>query len=112
MLSRARNSAPCVIFFDEFDALCPKRSDSHGDRSMGPRGVNQLRFNTILHVGLPEAADRIDILKAATKVILSIYIMGNSNSFLRIFFRIGQDQFYHMMCASISWLNKLIATQV
>lgn len=25
---RARNSAPCVIFFDEFDALCPKRSDS------------------------------------------------------------------------------------
>lgn len=25
---RARNSAPCVIFFDELDALCPKRSDS------------------------------------------------------------------------------------
>lgn len=25
---RARNSAPCVIFFDEFDSLCPKRSDS------------------------------------------------------------------------------------
>jgi hypothetical protein len=24
---RARNSAPCVIFFDELDALCPKRSD-------------------------------------------------------------------------------------
>lgn len=23
---RARNSAPCVIFFDEFDALCPTRS--------------------------------------------------------------------------------------
>ncbi|KAJ4437769.1 hypothetical protein ANN_13707 [Periplaneta americana] len=25
---RAKNSAPCVIFFDELDALCPKRSDS------------------------------------------------------------------------------------
>lgn len=25
---RARNSAPCVIFFDEFDALCPTRSGS------------------------------------------------------------------------------------
>lgn len=31
---RARNSAPCVIFFDEFDSLCPKRSDS-GDVSFG-----------------------------------------------------------------------------
>lgn len=25
---RARNSAPCVIFFDEFDALCPPRSSA------------------------------------------------------------------------------------
>lgn len=25
---RARNSAPCVIFFDEFDSLCPARSGS------------------------------------------------------------------------------------
>lgn len=25
---RARNSAPCVIFFDELDSLCPRRSDS------------------------------------------------------------------------------------
>ncbi|GBL57826.1 Nuclear valosin-containing protein-like, partial [Araneus ventricosus] len=25
---RARNSAPCIIFFDEFDALCPPRSNS------------------------------------------------------------------------------------
>ncbi|XP_066155268.1 nuclear valosin-containing protein-like [Euwallacea fornicatus] len=38
---RARNSTPCVIFFDEFDALCPKRSDS---REGGPtmRLVNQM----------------------------------------------------------------------
>ncbi|XP_063700211.1 nuclear valosin-containing protein-like [Culicoides brevitarsis] len=38
---RARNSAPCVIFFDEFDSLCPKRSDS-SENSAGMRVVNQL----------------------------------------------------------------------
>lgn len=26
VFQRARNSAPCVIFFDELDALCPRRS--------------------------------------------------------------------------------------
>ncbi|EDW73130.2 uncharacterized protein Dwil_GK17377 [Drosophila willistoni] len=39
---RARNSAPCVIFFDEFDSLCPKRSDSGDGNSSGTRIVNQL----------------------------------------------------------------------
>lgn len=38
---RARNSAPCVIFFDEFDALCPKRS-SGSESSASSRVVNQL----------------------------------------------------------------------
>ena len=33
---RARNSAPCVIFFDELDSLCPRRS-SGGDRDGGTR---------------------------------------------------------------------------
>jgi ribosome biogenesis ATPase len=28
VFSRARDSKPCVIFFDEIDALCPKRNDS------------------------------------------------------------------------------------
>ncbi|XP_020709562.2 nuclear valosin-containing protein-like isoform X2 [Athalia rosae] len=37
---RARNSAPCVIFFDELDALCPKRSE--GDSSATSRVVNQM----------------------------------------------------------------------
>ena len=27
VFQRARNSSPCVIFFDELDALCPRRSD-------------------------------------------------------------------------------------
>ncbi|XP_065094126.1 nuclear valosin-containing protein-like isoform X2 [Ochlerotatus camptorhynchus] len=38
---RARNSAPCVIFFDEFDSLCPKRSDN-SEGGAGMRVVNQL----------------------------------------------------------------------
>ena len=38
VFERARASAPCVIFFDELDALCPKRdSDIHSSRV-----VNQL----------------------------------------------------------------------
>lgn len=37
---RAKNSAPCVIFFDEFDSLCPKRSGS--DINGASRVVNQL----------------------------------------------------------------------
>ena len=36
VFARARNSKPCVIFFDEIDALCPKRSD--GDVSAGGGG--------------------------------------------------------------------------
>lgn len=27
VFQRAKNSSPCVIFFDEIDALCPRRSD-------------------------------------------------------------------------------------
>ncbi|XP_072031899.1 nuclear valosin-containing protein-like [Amphiura filiformis] len=38
---RARNSAPCVIFFDELDALCPRRSD-YGESGSSARVVNQL----------------------------------------------------------------------
>ncbi|XP_049827449.1 nuclear valosin-containing protein-like isoform X1 [Schistocerca gregaria] len=38
---RAANSAPCVIFFDELDALCPKRSDA-GEGGASMRVVNQM----------------------------------------------------------------------
>lgn len=37
---RAKNSMPCVIFFDEIDALCPKRTE--GDNSATSRVVNQM----------------------------------------------------------------------
>ncbi|NWW40916.1 NVL protein, partial [Panurus biarmicus] len=40
VFQRARNSAPCVIFFDEVDALCPRRSDREVRASV--RVVNQL----------------------------------------------------------------------
>ncbi len=45
VFQRARNSAPCVIFFDEIDSLCPRRSGGGGGDSSGGganRLVNQL----------------------------------------------------------------------
>jgi len=41
VFQRARHSTPCVIFFDEIDALCPRRSD-HGEGGASVRVVNQL----------------------------------------------------------------------
>jgi len=40
--ARARNSAPCVIFFDEIDSLCPRRSGNSSDGGSSSRVVNQL----------------------------------------------------------------------
>ncbi len=45
MFARARASRPCVIFFDEIDALCPRRGGSGGGGGGGEvtaRVVNQL----------------------------------------------------------------------
>ncbi len=41
VFERARISAPCVIFFDELDALCPKRSDLAEVRSGRKPAVNR-----------------------------------------------------------------------
>ena len=41
VFQRARNSAPCVIFFDELDSICPLRS-GHDGGSGSNRVVNQL----------------------------------------------------------------------
>ena len=40
LFNRARVSAPCIIFFDEMDALCPKRGSE--SNSATERVVNQL----------------------------------------------------------------------
>eukprot|EP00924_Labyrinthula_sp_SR-Ha-C_P008071 maker-scaffold_11-snap-gene-2.30-mRNA-1 protein AED:0.02 eAED:0.02 QI:0/1/1/1/1/1/3/250/661 len=43
LFSRARASAPCVVFFDEIDSLCPKRGGTDGESSgVQERVVNQL----------------------------------------------------------------------
>lgn len=44
LFQRARASAPCIIFFDELDALCPKRGSGGSERgdSVSERVVNQL----------------------------------------------------------------------
>lgn len=41
VFARARQSAPCLIFFDEVDALVPRR-DAQGDSSVTQRLVNQM----------------------------------------------------------------------
>jgi ribosome biogenesis ATPase len=38
---RARDSSPCIVFFDEIDAICPRRSDDSSNRAAS-RVVNQL----------------------------------------------------------------------
>ncbi|KAK7483512.1 hypothetical protein BaRGS_00025186 [Batillaria attramentaria] len=98
VFQRARNSSPCVIFFDELDSLCPRRSDHENQSSA--RVVNQLltemdgletrkqvyimaatnradiidpavlrpgRLDKIVHVGMPGAHDRYEILLTITK---------------------------------------------
>jgi SpoVK/Ycf46/Vps4 family AAA+-type ATPase len=42
VFTRARASAPCVVFFDELDALCPRRGGSGEASGVSERVVNQL----------------------------------------------------------------------
>ncbi|KAG2467024.1 NVL protein, partial [Polypterus senegalus] len=68
VFQRARNSAPCVIFFDEIDALCPRRSDHESGASV--RVVNQLLtemdgLETRKQVFIMAATNRPDIIDPA-----------------------------------------------
>nr|XP_006133479.1 nuclear valosin-containing protein-like [Pelodiscus sinensis] len=68
VFQRARNSAPCVIFFDEVDALCPRRSDREAGASV--RVVNQLltEMDGLEHrrqVFIMAATNRPDIIDRA-----------------------------------------------
>ncbi|KAG0170571.1 hypothetical protein DFQ28_001880 [Apophysomyces sp. BC1034] len=85
VFARARASSPCVIFFDELDALCSRRDDQQTDSSA--RVVNTLlteldgvenhmidpamlrpgRLDKLLYVELPTPAERLDILLKLTK---------------------------------------------
>lgn len=97
VFERARASAPCVVFFDEMDALAPKRA---GESQASERVVNQLlteldgldarknvfvvaatnrpdiidaammrpgRLEKLLYVPLPSPSDRAQILRTLTK---------------------------------------------
>ncbi|NXO84641.1 NVL protein, partial [Sitta europaea] len=68
VFQRARSSAPCVIFFDEIDALCPRRSDREVRASV--RVVNQLLtemdgLETRQQVFIMAATNRPDIIDPA-----------------------------------------------
>lgn len=43
VFQRGRNSAPCVIFFDEIDALCPRRSghEVRGIDFLAHKGIHE-----------------------------------------------------------------------
>ncbi|KAL7382883.1 hypothetical protein ABVT39_000834 [Epinephelus coioides] len=68
VFQRGRNSAPCVIFFDEVDALCPRRSGHESGASV--RVVNQLLtemdgLETRRQVFIMAATNRPDIIDPA-----------------------------------------------
>lgn len=42
VFARARASTPCMIFFDELDALCPRRGANEGGSGVSERVVNQM----------------------------------------------------------------------
>nr|XP_020735133.1 nuclear valosin-containing protein-like isoform X1 [Odocoileus virginianus texanus] len=68
VFQRAKNSAPCVIFFDEVDALCPRRSARETGASV--RVVNQLLtemdgLETRQQVFIMAATNRPDIIDPA-----------------------------------------------
>jgi len=69
VFARAAASAPCVIFFDELDALCPKRGYDAGNAS-SERVVNQLLtemdgLESRKHVFVIAATNRPDIIDPA-----------------------------------------------
>ena len=69
VFQRARASAPCIIFFDELDALCPRRGDDSQSQT-SERVVNQLLtemdgLDGRKHVFVIAATNRPDIIDPA-----------------------------------------------
>ena len=69
IFKKARQAAPCVIFFDEMDALAPKRKDAGGD-GVDDRAVSQLLteidgLEELRGVTLLAATNRLDLMDEA-----------------------------------------------
>jgi transitional endoplasmic reticulum ATPase len=67
---KARASAPCVIFFDEIDAIAPRRSGGDGDNQVTQRVVSQLLtemdgLEELKGVVVLGATNRVDIIDEA-----------------------------------------------
>ncbi|OQS07963.1 ribosome biogenesis ATPase RIX7 [Thraustotheca clavata] len=70
VFERARASSPCIVFFDELDALCPRRGMSDGGNGVSERVVNQLLtemdgLDTRKNVVVIAATNRPDIIDPA-----------------------------------------------
>jgi transitional endoplasmic reticulum ATPase len=70
IFKKARMAAPCVVFFDEVDAIAPARGSRYGDSGVMDRIVNQLLaemdgIGTLRNVVVIAATNRPDILDPA-----------------------------------------------
>lgn len=67
---KARQAAPCIVFFDEIDALAPHRGRSSGDSGVAERVVSQLLteldgIEDLTGVWALAATNRLDLVDAA-----------------------------------------------
>ncbi len=70
VFKKARQSAPCVVFFDEIDAIAPARGSRFGDSGVTDRMVNQLLtemdgIQPLKNIVVIGATNRVDILDPA-----------------------------------------------
>lgn len=70
LFKKARQAAPCILFFDELDALAPTRGEGSGDSGVTQRVISQLlteidgleELKGVLVLG---ATNRLDLIDAA-----------------------------------------------
>jgi transitional endoplasmic reticulum ATPase len=70
VFKKARQAAPCIVFFDEVDAIAPARGLRGGDSGVTERMVNQLLtemdgLQTLKNVVVIGATNRLDIIDPA-----------------------------------------------
>jgi len=70
IFKKARNAAPCIIFFDEIDAIVPTRGAGRSDSGVSERVVSQLLtemdgIEELKEVWILAATNRLDIIDPA-----------------------------------------------